>query len=131
MKMFTVAQIKEAHSKVKSGADFPKYIQEIKSLGVAAFETWVNDSHTDYSGNNNFRTSSKPMYDKLIVNTESNRTQFLHSLKIHQQGETDYLTFCQHCADAGIEKWIVDLAKMTCTYFDLKGNEVLVEEIPN
>ena len=39
--MFTVEQIKEAHSKVKSGADFPQYIQEIKILGVTAFETWV------------------------------------------------------------------------------------------
>ena len=32
--MFTVNQIKEAHSKVKSGADFPAYIQDIKKLGV-------------------------------------------------------------------------------------------------
>jgi len=29
-KMFTVEQIKAAHSKVKSGADFPSYIKEIK-----------------------------------------------------------------------------------------------------
>ena len=27
--MFTVEQINKAHEKVKSGADFPKYIQEI------------------------------------------------------------------------------------------------------
>lgn len=32
--MFTVEQIEEAHSKVKSGTDFPNYIQEIKNLGV-------------------------------------------------------------------------------------------------
>lgn len=39
--MFTVEQIEQAHGKVKSGADFPKYIQEIKALGVTSFETWV------------------------------------------------------------------------------------------
>jgi hypothetical protein len=33
--MFTIEQIKQAHNKVKSGADFPKYIQEIKKLGMA------------------------------------------------------------------------------------------------
>lgn len=44
--MFTVEQIKAAHSKVKSGADFPKYIRDIKQLSVHAFETWVIDSHT-------------------------------------------------------------------------------------
>lgn len=41
--MFTVTQIKEAHSKVKSGADFPKYIQEIKGFGVIGFTTWVKE----------------------------------------------------------------------------------------
>ena len=29
--MFTVEQITQAHSHVKSGADFPKYIQDIKN----------------------------------------------------------------------------------------------------
>lgn len=32
--MFTIEQIKEAHSKVKSGADFPNYIQDLIILGV-------------------------------------------------------------------------------------------------
>ena len=32
--MFTIQQIKDAHSKVKSGADFPKYMQDIIALGV-------------------------------------------------------------------------------------------------
>ena len=32
--MFTIQQIKEAHSKVKSGSDFPKYVQDIIALGV-------------------------------------------------------------------------------------------------
>jgi hypothetical protein len=30
--MFTIEQIDQAHSKVKSGADFPKYIQDLKNL---------------------------------------------------------------------------------------------------
>jgi hypothetical protein len=35
--MFTVEQIKASHSKVKSGADFPSYIEEIKVLGVTHY----------------------------------------------------------------------------------------------
>ena len=35
--MFTIKQIEEAHSKVKSGAEFPNYIQDIKEIGVVAF----------------------------------------------------------------------------------------------
>ena len=35
--MFTIEQITEAHSKVKSGADFPAYIQELKKIGVTHY----------------------------------------------------------------------------------------------
>lgn len=128
--MFTVEQIKEAHSKVKSGADFPKYIQEIKALGVTAYETWVKDNHTDYSGVDSFQTSSKPMYDNLDIANSSDKARFEHYLKIHQQGKTDYFTFCKQCAETGIEKWFVCLDEMVCTYYDKAGNNILVEQIP-
>ncbi|MBK9992685.1 MAG: DUF1398 domain-containing protein [Saprospiraceae bacterium] len=128
--MFTVDQIEQAHSKVKSGADFPKYIQEIKALGVVAFETWVNDSHTEYFGENNFRTASKPKYAELIISENSDGENFKGRLKEHQQGKTDYFTFCKDCAETGIEKWIVNLHHMTCIYYDKIGTEILVEQIP-
>lgn len=129
--MFTVQQIEQAHERVKSGADFPKYIQEIKELGVLFFETWVSDSHTVYFGNNNFQTQSDPQYDNLKISTLVEVEKFKNHLKIHQQGKTDYYTFCQHCAVTGIEKWIVDLSLMTCTYYDQSGNEILIEKIPS
>jgi uncharacterized protein YbcV (DUF1398 family) len=128
--MFTVEQIEQAHQKVKSGADFPKYIQEIKQLGVTGFETWVQDSHTEYFGANSFQTQSNPQYEELTIVEKSDNPKFVDYLKKHQRGETNYYTFCTHCAETGIEKWIVDLEKMTCTYFDKAGNEILVEQIP-
>lgn len=128
--MFAVSQIKAAHSKVKTGADFPQYIQEIKTLGVTAFETWVIDSHTVYFGKNDFQTQSQPMYENLSIAVNSDKERFTHCLKMHQQGETDYTTFCKDCADTGIEKWYVSLEKMTCTYFDKEGHEILIEKIP-
>jgi uncharacterized protein YbcV (DUF1398 family) len=127
---FTVEQIELAHSKIKSGAEFPKYIQEIKEIGVTSFETWVTDSHTKYFGNNNFTTKSKPKYEELAIANISDKDKFVQYLKIHQKGETDYFTFCNHCAETGIEKWIVDLNKMTCIYYDKAGNEILTEKVP-
>lgn len=128
--MFTIAQIHAAHDKVKSGADFPKYIQEIKDLGVIGFETFVVDSHTEYYGLENFKTKSEAMYENLEISDSSNRAEFVNKLKKHQKGETDYLTFCKDCAETGIEKWIVSLTEMTCIYYDKNGNEILVEQIP-
>lgn len=128
--MFTLDQIKTAHSKVKSGADFPAYIRDLKPLGVVQYVTYVKDGHTDYSGTGGFKTSSPARYADLEIATSSHAAQFKADLKAHQQGKTDYPTFCSYCAKYGIEKWIVDLNKMTCTYFDLDGNEVLIEQIP-
>ena len=128
--MFTIEQIESAHSKIRSGAEFPKYIQEIKEIGVTAFETWVIDSHTDYFGQNDFQTKSKPKYGEMTIANNSDKEKFNLYLKMHQKGETDYFTFCNHCAETGIEKWTVNLDKMTCTYYDKAGNEILVEIIP-
>lgn len=128
--MFTVEQIEQAHEKVKSGADFPKYIQEIRQMGVSAFETWVNDSHTEYFGKNDYQTKSSPQYEKLTIASVSNKEKFSVCLKMHQRGETDYFSFCKHCAENGIEKWVVDLNEMTCTYYDKVENKILTEQIP-
>ena len=128
--MFTVEQIELAHSKIKSGAEFPNYIQEIKEIGVTAFETWVTDSHTRYFGKDGFTTKSNPKYDELAIANHIDKEKFSQYLKIHQKGETDYNTFCKHCAQTGIEKWIVDLEKMTCIYYDKTEKEILVEIVP-
>jgi uncharacterized protein YbcV (DUF1398 family) len=128
--MFTVEQIKAAHNKVKSGADFPAYILDIKKLGVTYYETFVADGHTDYFGANDYKISSAARYDALTIAETPNNEQFRVDLKEHQQGKTDYPTFIKTSATFGIEKWAVCMDKMTCTYYDKAGNEILVEEIP-
>src|SRR5690606_2715451 len=128
--MFTVKQLKAAHSKVRSGADFPAYIKEIRHLGVTYYETFVTDGHTDYYGANDYKTTALAKYTKLTIAETSNNEQFKAELKEHQQGKTDYLTFIEMCATFGIEKWEVCMEKMTCTYFDKTGNEILIEQIP-
>lgn len=128
--MFTVEQIKAAHSKVKSGADFPAYIQDLKKLGVIYYETFVADGHTNYYGANNYKTTSPAKYPDLAIAESSNEEQFKSDLKAHQEGKTNYPTFCSDSAKSGIEKWAVSMDKMTCTYFDMSGTKILVENIP-
>ncbi|MBK7172303.1 MAG: DUF1398 domain-containing protein [Bacteroidales bacterium] len=128
--MFTIDDIKAAHSNVKSGADFPAYIQDIKKLGVTHYEAYVTDGHTDYFGANEYKTSSVARYDSLKIETSPGIEQFKADLLAHQQGKTDYMTFCSDCAKSGIEKWVVSLDKMICTYYDLAGKELLAEPIP-
>ncbi|MEP7372502.1 MAG: DUF1398 family protein [Chitinophagaceae bacterium] len=128
--MFTIDQIKSAHSKVKSGADFPGYVQELISLGVLSYDTYVSDGHTKYTGENNYTIQSDAKYSQMYVAAISDSEQFRQYLKIHQQGRTDYPLFCKHSAETGVEKWKVDMMEMTCTYYDKAGNKLLVENIP-
>lgn len=128
--MFTIEQIKEAHSKVKSGADFPQYVQDIKMLGVIKYETYVEDGHAVFHGDNGHTAQWDAKYDTLSIGETSKQEQFISDLKAHQRGETNYPTFCNDCAKSGVEKWIVDINKMTCTYYDKAGNELLVEQVP-
>lgn len=92
--MFTVEQIHAAHEKVKSGADFPRYIQDIKQLGVIRFETFVVDSHTAYFGPDNYETSSTAVYDALQIAAVSNPEKFKADLK-PTKGRNRLLYFLQ------------------------------------
>lgn len=129
--MFTLNEIKSAHSKVKSGADFPSYIQEMNLLGVTAYEHFVTDGHTLYRGTNGFKIEAEAKWLPLTIAKLADIEKLQHALTIHQKGETDYLTFCNQAAETGVEKWIVDLQKMNCMYIDKSGNEILTEQIPH
>lgn len=128
--LFTVEQIKAAHSKVKSGADFPAYIREIKSFGVTHYEAYVTDGHIDYHGANDFTAKVPAKFEPLTIVDVANAEKFKAELLAHQQGKTDFLTFIKICAEIGIEKWEICMDKMTCTYYDKAGIKILVEEIP-
>ena len=91
--MFTIQQIHEAHAKVKSGADFPKYMQDIIALGVTSFETFVFDNHTHYFGKDNFQTSSEGFSETLTIADESNIEQFKSEFPIDRSSQTFSIVF--------------------------------------
>ena len=128
--IFELKEIKEAQSKVKSGGDFPNYIQELIQLGVKKYDTYVSDGHTLYFGDDNFQIKSKPGYSRLTIANISDKERFKHYLKNHQRGQTDYSTFCSHSAQTGVEKWTVDMSNMTCIYYDKSNNLMVEEQIP-
>ncbi|MCM5528210.1 DUF1398 domain-containing protein [Parasegetibacter sp. NRK P23] len=128
--MFTTEQIKAAHSKVKSGADFPAYIHEIRKMGVTHYEAYVSDGHIDYHGSDGHRVTVPAKYAPLPIATLPKVAEFKAELLAHQQGKTDYLSFIRMCADCGIERWMVSMEKMTCIYYDKSGEKIVEEQIP-
>ncbi|MBB6330826.1 uncharacterized protein YbcV (DUF1398 family) [Chryseobacterium sediminis] len=128
---FTIEDIKTEHQKVKSGADFPAYIQAVKKLGVSNYTTYVSDGNTQYFDLENQSVQTGSKYSPLTVSESLNLENFKQRLKLHQQGGTDYMTFCNDCAENGIQGWKMDLNAMTCTYFDQNENDVLTEQVPS
>src|SRR5262245_57278569 len=102
--MFTLSQIKQAHLKVKSGADFPGYIQELKALGVIAYDNYVADGTTHYRGWDNYAVKGDPKYPMLEIAATSSQGELSHALRVHQSGGSDYPTFCKEAARFGVEK---------------------------
>jgi uncharacterized protein YbcV (DUF1398 family) len=128
--MFTIDDIKAAHSKVKTGADFPAYVQDLIQLGVCEYKTFVNDGHTEFTGQNDFTIQSPAVSNILQIALHGDKETFLKDLRAHQAGKTDYPAFRSDCAKSGVEKWVVDMSKMTCVYFDRSNQIMLVEKIP-
>ena len=127
--MFTLEQIKAAHANVKSGVDFPQYVQDLKHLGVVAYDIYVYDGHACYVGSEQALVS-EPIHAPLVVAAEGNQQALEHALAVHQRGQTDYPTFCRQAAEAGVEKWTTRTVELSCTYYDRQGQVLVVEGIP-
>jgi uncharacterized protein YbcV (DUF1398 family) len=130
MQHFTLEQLNAAEVKVKSGADFPNYMKELIEMGVLCLETFVVDGNTVFHGEENYAVTAASKYSPLAITETHNAQQFQADLKRHQRGESDFFTFCADSAKTGVNKWIVNVAEKTCTYFNLSGEAVLVESIP-
>jgi uncharacterized protein YbcV (DUF1398 family) len=128
--MFTLEQIKQAHDKVQTGADFAIYIQNLIDLGVEGYDTIVSDGRVAYFGSNSYSVSTDKKYDKIKIAANANKERFIEFLVMHQDGQTDYFTFCQQAAQSGIASWRIAIIEMTCTYFDASGNAIVIEKIP-
>jgi uncharacterized protein YbcV (DUF1398 family) len=127
--MLTLQHIHDAHARVASGADFPRYAGEIKALGVVWYDTFVADGRTVYTTVAGVFLTDEPVRKPLPL-SGVNPVLFRERLAAHQRGESTYDEFCLDCARTGVEKWRVDLSQMTCTYYDMQGQALVVEEIP-
>ncbi|KGE13478.1 DUF1398 domain-containing protein [Sphingobacterium deserti] len=127
--MFTLSDINTAHGKVKTGADFPQYVQDLISLGVLSYEVFVADGHTTYFGAKSYTVADSAKHTALTIAGRYASDDFVTALKAHQRGDTDYPRFLSDCANSGVHKWVMDLQKLTCSYYDIGGNEVWTERI--
>lgn len=127
--IFSVQNIICAHKKVKSWADFLKYIEEIKSLGVVRYEVFVYDWHADYYDENNNSAQTSANYSPKKISENVDIDSFKKELQSLQEGKTDDNKFITMCAKTGIAKWQMNLEKMVCSYFDTNSELIFEEKV--
>jgi uncharacterized protein YbcV (DUF1398 family) len=127
--MFTIEQINDVHARLGSARTLPEYVLALKGIGVERYNSYLADGHSEYFGRGGDRVVSPPAHEVLPVAETGQRETFLQHLRRHERRETTYLEMSRGLAQSGIEKWTVDTARMTMTFYDKAGSQMLVEQI--
>ena len=127
--MFTLEQINDLHARLGSARTFPEYVRALKALGVERYDSYLTDGHSEYFGQGGHSVASPAMHEVLSIAETGQREMFLQQLRRHERNETTYLEMSSGLAQSGIEKWTVDTGRMTMTFYDEAGIEMLVEQV--
>ena len=127
--MFTIADVEAVHDRLGAADTLREYLCELNAIGVARSDSFLSDGHTEYFSEGGYKVIGAPTHETLIVAACASLDQTRDHLQRHSRGETSYIEMSKGLAASGIEKWTFDTKRMTISYCDAAGNEVLMEEI--
>ncbi len=125
---FTLENIEEAGRKY-TGVEFYKLVLEFVKMGIVENVFNIRDGVRVYENQNGHKINIDFVEIAVIGGVDTNKNIFENILKQHQQGNTDFMTFCKEVGEVGVYKWVIDTNKMTCSYYDTLENVVWSEEI--
>lgn len=126
---FSIASIREAH-KLYTGPDFPKLINVFKSMGMVTNIFNLETGVVTYMNRVGDRLEDVGIQVDFCIGESATYESALLALQRNQKGESDFYTFCNEIAKAGIYKWLINLEKMTCGYYDKSESLIILENIP-
>jgi uncharacterized protein YbcV (DUF1398 family) len=127
--MFTIEQSNDFHDRSGSAKTFTEYVLALKARGVERSDSYLCDGHSEYFGPCGRGVVSPPVHEVLAVAETGEREIFLEHLRRHERRETTYLQMSRGLAQSAIEKWTVYPDRITMTFYDKTGREMLVELI--
>lgn len=126
---FKLSAIQQAHQQF-TGVDFPKLFKAFKDMGMTYNIVNIQDGTATYVHQSEDDIVTSSVKSNHPVAPSSNQSIVQDVLTRHQQGQTDFETFCGEMAQAGIYKWHIDIQAGTCTYIDLQEQAIISELIP-
>ncbi len=127
---FSIEAIRNAHM-LYTGPDFPKLIKEFIHMGMVTNIVNIETGVVTYIDNNGVVLNDTGVNVGFQINESATYENALAALQRNQNGESDFSTFCNEIAIAGVYKWEIDLTNMTCSYFDKTETSIIVENIPH
>ena len=127
--MFTLEQINDIHDRAGNEETLALYLRELRAIGVATYDSYINDGHSVYFGIDGQQLESPPAHEKFDVADTSDREAFLQQMSLVEQGKLGYVEMSRAFAGSGVEKWTFDTQKMTLTYYGIDGSVMLAEDI--
>ncbi|HIH7846815.1 TPA: DUF1398 domain-containing protein [Staphylococcus aureus] len=126
---FKLSAIQQAYQQF-TGVDFPKLFKAFKDMGMTYNIVNIQDGTATYVHQSEDDIVTSSVKSNHPVAPSSNQSIVQDVLTRHQQGQTDFETFCDEMAQAGIYKWHIDIQAGTCTYIDLQEQAIISELIP-
>lgn len=127
---FTEQDIRAIYAQVRTGADFPRLIQDLKRLGIVSYDHLLETGANVFHGKAGQSLSLSNMGPSVPVSDQPNAGLLKKYISEHQRGLSNYPQICAQAGQVGVQKWTSDLQAMTCTYFDKSGGTMIVEPIP-
>ena len=127
--MFTIEQINDLHERLGSAKAFPEYVRALKALGIERCDSYLFDGHSEYLGQGGHRVVRHRSTRCLPSWKPVNARRSLSTCAVTSRARRRYLEMSMGLAQSGIEKWTVDTGRMTITFYDKAGREMLVEQI--
>ncbi len=114
------------------GWPFPKQFEALKKIGVTSYEVIPSTYDAVFYGTFGiWRPHQAPddMPD-TPVGAEFNQEAFLEVLNRRMEKEITYIQFLQQIAHAGVDRYVVDMAKRTVTYYGIDEEQFYVQDVP-
>lgn len=126
---FSLSAIEQAHQQY-TGVDFPKLFTAFKDMGMTYNTVNIQQGIATYIHPTEQDIITESVKTRFEIKDSADIATVQDVLTRHQQGQTDFPTFCDEMAQAGIYKWLIDINQGTCTYLDLQDHPIISEQIP-
>lgn len=114
------------------GDDYPRRVQVLKKVGVKSYIFHIKNARNVYYDHNgeSVEMAYPDRLSPVEVSDTVSREGLEQVIRDHQKGKTDFATFREQAAGAGVNSWTANLENMEVIYYDINNHKIVSEPIP-